>query len=196
MVAAIGGSSLVAAASLQIKDARDHLLPVDGAIFIVITCRDRRTGLEKRTYQMAYVSPRAEDLVLSREAMECLRLVSDLDDSTAASVCHISSSSPSSGGGPSRSGSSDGGPGFPGCGDQQYKGVAGGLLTLDLIASHNQSYPDIQVSRGDLKPVIDPDFICRGTLALQNGMLTCGCFVREEAPEPITHKDILFIKVL
>ena len=59
MVAAMGGSSLVAAASLQIKDAGDHLLPVDGAIFIVITRWDRRTGLERRTYQMAYVSPRA-----------------------------------------------------------------------------------------------------------------------------------------
>ena len=59
MVAAMVGLSLVAAASLQIKDAGDHLLPVDGAIFIVITRWDRRTGLERRTYQMAYVSPRA-----------------------------------------------------------------------------------------------------------------------------------------
>ena len=119
MVAAMGGSSLVAAASLQIKDAGDHLLPGDGAVFLVITRRDRRTGLEKSTYQMAYMSPRAEDLVLSREAMECLGLVSDLDDSTAVSVCHISLSLPSSGGGPSGGGSSDGGSGSPGGGDQQ-----------------------------------------------------------------------------
>ena len=97
---------------------------------------------------MAYLCEKTRNLVLSREAMECLGLVSDLDDSTAALVCHISSSSPSSGGGPSRSGSSDGGPGFPGGGDQQYKGVAGGQLTLDLIPSHNQSYPDIQIPLG------------------------------------------------
>ena len=68
--------------------------------------------------------------------------------------------------------------------------MAGGQLTLHLIVSHNQSFPESQVSTGDLKPVTDPDFICRGTLALKNGILTCGCFVRADAPKPITHKDI------
>ena len=63
MVAAMGGSGIVLAASLQIKDAGGHSLPVDGAIFIVITWRDRRTGLEKRTHQMAYVSWKIDDLL-------------------------------------------------------------------------------------------------------------------------------------
>ena len=74
--------------------------------------------------------------------------------------------------------------------------MAGGELTLDLITSNNLSYTDIQVSPGDLKPVTDPDFICRGTLALQNVMLTCGCFVREKASEPMTNKVIIFIRLL
>ena len=80
---------------------------------------------------MAYVSPRAEDLVLSRKAMECLGLVSGLDDSKAASVRHISSvpatgggctgtPAPSSGGSGSGGGSSrDGGPRLPGSGGRQ-----------------------------------------------------------------------------
>ena len=63
------------------------------------------------------MGPRAEDLVLSREAMEFLRLVNDLDDSTAALVCQINLSAPSSGGGPNRGSTSDGGPGYPGTGD-------------------------------------------------------------------------------
>ena len=40
MVAAMNGAGLVAAASLQIKDAGGHILPVDGAVFIVITRKD------------------------------------------------------------------------------------------------------------------------------------------------------------
>ena len=55
MVAAMNGAGLVAAASLQIKDAGGHILPVDGAIIVVITRQDRKTGLSKRTHQMAYV---------------------------------------------------------------------------------------------------------------------------------------------
>ena len=35
---------------------------------------------------MAYMSPKAVDLVLSREAMTSLGLVNEIDDSTAASV--------------------------------------------------------------------------------------------------------------
>ena len=41
MVDAMNGAGLVAAASLQIKDAGEHILPVDGAIFIVITRKNR-----------------------------------------------------------------------------------------------------------------------------------------------------------
>ena len=62
----------------------------EGAVFIVITRKDNGTGLERRTFQMAYVTPRAEDIVLSREAMESLGLVSNLDDRREASVRHIS----------------------------------------------------------------------------------------------------------
>ena len=177
MVSAMGGSGLITAASLQIKDAGNHILPTEGAIFIVITRKDKFTGLEKRTHQMAYVSPRDEDLVLSREAMECLGLVSGLDDSKAASVRYISSTPvtggagtpvPSSGGSGSGGGSSrDGGPRLPGSGGRQYmqsEGVPGGQLTLDLVASHNQDNPKSQVSPGDLKPSTDPDFQCRGTV--------------------------------
>ena len=65
-----------------------------------------------------------------------------------------------------------------------------GQLTLDMIASHNQLYPNGQVSIGDLKPNNDPDHVCRGTLPLKTGRLTCGCFPRADAPEPITHKDV------
>ena len=98
-----------------------------------------------------------------------LKIVSDLDDSPASSVRQfVSLSMPSSGGSPSDGGSSDGGPGYPGGGDRQYEGVLGGQLTLDLVASHNQSYPDSQANPGDLKPVNDPDFVCRGTLAFKN----------------------------
>ena len=72
--------------------------------------------------------------------------------------------------------------------------MPGGKLTLDLIASHIQDNPNTignsQVSPRDLKPVRDPDFQWRGTLTLKNGILTCGCFVRADAPNPITHKDV------
>ena len=61
MVAAMNGAGLVAAASLQIKDAGGHILPVDGAIFIVITRKDKKTGLSKRTHKIAYVCQKTED---------------------------------------------------------------------------------------------------------------------------------------
>ena len=32
--------------------------------------------------------------------------------------------------------------------------------------------------------------ICRDTFALKNGALTCECFARADAPEPLTCKDI------
>ena len=81
---------------------------------------------------MAYVSLKAEDLVLSLEAMTCHGMVNDIDDSTVASVHQINSSAPSSGGDLSGGGGSmGGGPGCPGGGDQQYEGMNGGQLTLD-----------------------------------------------------------------
>ena len=131
MVAAMGGSGLVAAASLQIKDAGGHILPVDGAIFVVITRQDKKTGLSKRTHQMAYVCQKTDDIVLSREAMTSLGMVNDIDDSAApaASVRQISSSAPSIGCGPECSVCSGGGPSCPGGGGRQDEGVTGGHLT-------------------------------------------------------------------
>ena len=68
--------------------------------------------------------------------------------------------------------------------------MTGGQVTLDLLASHNQSYPDMQVGPRDLLPNSDPDHVFRGTLPLKNGMLTCGFPMRAEAPDPLTHKEI------
>ena len=67
---------------------------------------------------MAYVSPRAEDIVLSREAMESLGVVSGLDDSGTASVRHISSTQ-AAGGGTGKLAPSSGGGNYGG--GQQYK---------------------------------------------------------------------------
>ena len=63
MVAAMGETRLITAASLQIKDAKNHLLETEGAVFNVITHKDQFTGLKKRIFQMVYVSPRAKDIV-------------------------------------------------------------------------------------------------------------------------------------
>ena len=73
-----------------------------------------------------------------------------------------------------------------------YEGdtVQGGNLTLDLIAAHNIDFPSNKVSLSDLKPSTDPEFKCKGTVPLKNGILTCGCFVRSEAPDPLTHQDV------
>ena len=67
-------------ASLQIKDAGDHLLATSGCVFVVVSRKDEASCVITRTHQQAYVSERVEDLVISREAMESLKLVSDLDD--------------------------------------------------------------------------------------------------------------------
>ena len=67
MVAAMGGANLVTTASLLIKDAGGHLMNTEGAVFIVISHKDNVTGLMRKTHQMAYISPQAEDVVLSRE---------------------------------------------------------------------------------------------------------------------------------
>ena len=47
MVSAMGGSLLVVKARLKIKDAGGHELPVDGAVFVIISRVDKRTGLLK-----------------------------------------------------------------------------------------------------------------------------------------------------
>ena len=59
------------------------------AVFVVISQKDEVTGLIRKTHKMAYISPHAEDEdedVLSREAMESLKLVANLDDRRKASV--------------------------------------------------------------------------------------------------------------
>ena len=47
-----------------------------------------------------------------------------------------------------------------------------------------------KVSLEDLRPSLDPDHVCRGSVPLKNGILTCGCPIRADAPEPITHRDV------
>ena len=47
MVKAMGGASLVKNASLLIKDAGGHLMKTQGAVFLVISRKDRVTGLIK-----------------------------------------------------------------------------------------------------------------------------------------------------
>ena len=80
LVRAIGGEDLVQRASLQIKDAGDHLLECSGCIFVVISKKCGTSGVISRTFQQAYVSQKVDDVVLSRESMETLKMVSDLDD--------------------------------------------------------------------------------------------------------------------
>ena len=66
---------MVKRATLQIKDAGDHLMDTTGAVFVVISHRDELTGVVTKTHQMAYVSSCVEDVVLSCEAMESLKVV-------------------------------------------------------------------------------------------------------------------------
>ena len=68
--------------------------------------------------------------------------------------------------------------------------VQGGQLTRDLVAAHNIDFPNNKVSLSDLSPSTDPEFKCKGTVPLKNGVLTCGCFVRAEAPDPASHRDV------
>ena len=68
--------------------------------------------------------------------------------------------------------------------------VTGGQLTRDLVITHNELFPKQKVSLEDLRPSLDPDHVCRGSVPLKNGILTCGCPIRAEAPEPITHRDV------
>ena len=67
-------------------------MDTSGAVFVVISQKDKMTGLIRKTHQMAYISPHAEDIVLSREAMESLKLVANLDDRKKASVHLVSNS--------------------------------------------------------------------------------------------------------
>ena len=90
MVKARGGAGLVTNASLLIKDAGGYLMNTQRAVFIVISLKDKVTGLMTRSHQMAYVSQQAEDVVLSREIMETFGLVKNFDDRKKASVCHLS----------------------------------------------------------------------------------------------------------
>ena len=55
MVEVMGRIVMVVAANFQIKDAGGHLMPVNGAIFVVIARQDKRTSLTKRTHQMVYI---------------------------------------------------------------------------------------------------------------------------------------------
>jgi hypothetical protein len=47
---------------------------------VVVSRKNEVSCVITRTHQQAYVSERVEDLVISREAMESLKLVSDLDE--------------------------------------------------------------------------------------------------------------------
>ena len=68
--------------------------------------------------------------------------------------------------------------------------VHGGQVPLDIVAMHNVDFPLNKVNLSNLKPSYDPEFKCRGSLPLKNGILTCGCFVRAEAPDPIGYRDV------
>ena len=91
LVKALGGDGLVQRATLQIKGATGHVMNTSGCIFIVISKRNKKKGLLTKTHQQAYISVDVEDIVLSREAMESLRFVSDLNDRKKATVSLVSS---------------------------------------------------------------------------------------------------------
>ena len=86
LVTALGGNDLIQRENLQIKDAGNHLLATTGCVFIVISKKNEKTGVVTKTHQQAYISEKVDDLVISREAMESMRFVSDLDDRKPASV--------------------------------------------------------------------------------------------------------------
>ena len=123
LVRALGGDDLVQQASLQIKGATGHVMSTSGCIFIVISRKDEKTGLFTKTHQQAYISANIDDVVLSREAMESLKMVSNLDDKKKATVRLVSSSSPVAGSLMGKSSSPGGG------------SVAGGSLRASRIES-------------------------------------------------------------
>ena len=275
LVRALGGEGLVQQASLQIKGATGHVLKTSGCLFIVITRKDEHTGVFQKTHQQAYISADIDSVVLSREAMESLKLVSDLDDRKRASVSLVSNtlmqpfySNPVSPVASQMMGKSSSPGGVPvagaslrasriessrlqleasyvrerhrslcptrgragvhsthvkvlpglelsSAGEAQVKvlpglelssageakseyieyndsdRVQGGQVTLDLLAIHNVDFPANKVSLSDLKASKDTEHKCRGSLPLKNGILTCGCYIRKEAPDPISHKDVV-----
>ena len=266
LVRALGGEGMVQQASLQIKGATGHILKTSGCLFVVITRKDEQTGVFQKTHQQAYISADVDSVVLSREAMESLKLVSDLDDRKKANVSLISNTlvqpyyaspvkSSSLGGVPAAGASLRAAriessrlqlestyvrerhrslcptraragvhsthvkvlPGLEpsSAGEARVKAqtglepssavrakaeyvefissdrVQGGQVTLDLLATHNVDFPACKVSLSDLKVNTDPENKCRGSLPLKNGLLTCGCYIRKEAPEPITYKDVV-----
>ena len=135
LVRALGGDDLVQQASLQIKGATGHVMSTSGCIFIVISRKDEKTGLFTKTHWQAYISTNIEDVVLSREAMESLKMVSNLEDKKKATVRLVSSSSPVAGSLRSKSsspvaGSLMGKSSSPGGGS-----VAGGSLRASRIES-------------------------------------------------------------
>ena len=77
-----------------------------------------------------------------------------------------------------------------GWGPPDEEAVTGGQLTKDIVITHNELFPKQKLSLEDLRPSLDPDHVCRGTVPLKNGILTCGCPIRAEAPEPITHRNV------
>ena len=68
--------------------------------------------------------------------------------------------------------------------------VTGGQLTKDLLMTHNKLFPKQKVSLDDLRPSLYQEHVCRGSVPLKNGLLTCRCPIRAEAPEPITHRNV------
>ena len=112
---------------------------------------------------MAYVGSSTHDLVLSREAMTDLGMVApSIDDSALVKQLSV--------------------------GAEEL--VAGGQLTKDLLVSHNKCYPNQKVGLSDLRPSVDPGHLCSGSEPLKNGFMTCGCRIRAEAPDAMTHKDV------
>ena len=74
LVKSLGGEGLVQKATLQIKDAGDHIMNTTGCIFVVNLKRNEKTGLVSKTHQQAYISVNVEDIVLSCEVTEvCVR---------------------------------------------------------------------------------------------------------------------------
>ena len=88
---ALRGEGLIQRATLQIKDAGGQIMDTTGCIFVVISKRNEKTRIVTKTHQQAYISVNVEDIVISREAMESLRFVSDLNDRKNASVRLVSS---------------------------------------------------------------------------------------------------------
>ena len=80
LVKALGGEELIQKATLQIKDAGNRIMDTTGCIFVVISKRNKVTGLVSKTHQQANISVNVVDIDLSCEAMESLRFVSNLDD--------------------------------------------------------------------------------------------------------------------